>query len=250
MTMLEGCILTQIGQFAELVPEEKALLLDLEKDPKRYAAETCLCAAGEEAERFYTLSSGWACAVRDLADGRRQVLDIFLPGQILGLREMGFNEARSDFVALTDIEACPFPRTRLTEVFEQAPRLASLFFLILAREQSMLVERIINIGRRPAAERLAHFILEMKVRLQRPSHEVRLPMNQSVLADALGMSAVHVSRSFSQLRKRDLIRTDGGAIWIHDMEGLVRFSGFNRAYLDCEANWVSRTDPVCMGEAS
>ncbi|WP_018138483.1 MULTISPECIES: Crp/Fnr family transcriptional regulator [unclassified Thioalkalivibrio] len=250
MPVSQGCILEQIDQFADLVPEEKALLLQLEKDPKRYAAQTCLCAAGEEAERFYTLRSGWACAVRDLADGRRQVLDIFLPGQILGLREMGFNEARSDFVALTDIEACPFPRRQLTEVFEQAPRLASLFFLILAREQSMLVERIINIGRRPAAERLAHFLLEMKVRLQRPSEEVRLPMNQSVLGDALGMSAVHVSRSFSQLRKRDLISTEDGAIRIKDMDGLVRFSGFNQAYLDCEANWVKSASLGCAEEAS
>ncbi|WP_081618862.1 helix-turn-helix domain-containing protein [Thioalkalivibrio sp. ARh3] len=78
----------------------------------------------------------------------------------------------------------------------------------------------------------------MKVRLQRPLQEVWLPMSQGLLGDALGMSAVHVIRSFSLLRKWDLVRTGDGAIRIHDLDGLVRFSGFNPADADCEANGV------------
>lgn len=233
-----SCIVHQFQRFSELTGAEQQLLSHLEQDPRSYDADQEMAAAGSDADKFFTLRSGWACSIRTLADGQRQILDIFLPGQILGLREISFSRNLSEIRTLTDVIACPFPQQRLTEVFDQAPRLTDLFFLIMAREQSMLIERVINIGRRNAAERLAHFLVEIQTRLAIRSLAFTLPMNQTQIADTLSLSSVHVSRTFKQLREMGFVENQNGEIEIIDLDGLIDFSGFDRSYLEFNSDWA------------
>lgn len=233
-----SCIVHQFHRFVELTSHEQQLLSRLEQDPRHFDADQEMAAAGCNGDKFFTLRSGWACAIRTLADGQRQILDIFLPGQILGLREISFTRNLSEIRTLTDVVACPFPRQRLTEIFDEAPRLTDLFFLIMAREQSMLIERVINIGRRNAAERLAHFLVEIQTRLAIRSLAFTLPMNQTLIADALSLSSVHVSRTFKQLRELGFVENQNGEIEIIDLDGLIDFSGFDRSYLEFNSDWA------------
>lgn len=228
----ESCIVAQFRRHANLTAHEVGLLTALEKDVRDFPAGSVLSEAGDEAGRFFSLHSGWACATRLLADGQRQVLDIFLAGQIMGMRDIGFSRTQTELTALTDIKACPFPGEYLDEVFERAPRLARIFFLKLVREHALLTERIINIGRRSAAHRVAHFLLEMKVRLHVPEPEFEMPLNQDVIADALGISSVHVSRTLGQLRDEGLVRVERNRVLIDDLDGLVELAGFDPAYLE------------------
>ncbi|WP_292363693.1 cyclic nucleotide-binding domain-containing protein, partial [Methylophaga sp. UBA1464] len=98
-----SCIVHQFQKFADLNEHEISLLMALEKDPREFTADQPMAIEGGKAERFFTLQSGWACATRTLADGQRQVLDIFLPGQILGLREISFDRNLSEFRTLTEV---------------------------------------------------------------------------------------------------------------------------------------------------
>jgi CRP-like cAMP-binding protein len=233
-----SCIVSQYQQLTELDAGEKALLRELEQAPKEYAEGDLLAEAGLRSEHFFTIIDGWVCAERTLEDGRRQILDLFTPGHIAGLREITFHTNLCDFRALTPVTACPFPRKHLNVIFDQAPRLGDLLFLVLAREQSMLVERVINIGRRNAAERLAHFLIEIKARLRSKSDTIELPMTQSAIGDALSLSAVHVSRTFQQLCELGFISKDHASISIIDLDGLIEFGGFERAYLDIDSGWA------------
>jgi CRP-like cAMP-binding protein len=244
ITDTDSCIVRQFEKMVELSESEVNLLAALERDARKFDSGDRLAFAGEYSDRFYTLKSGWACAIKTMADGQRQILDIFLPGQIIGLREIGLSHSLTEFRALTPIEACPFPKQRLTEIFEKSPRLTDLFFLIMAREQAMLIERIVNIGRRNAAERLAHFIVEMKVRLHQRACEFHLPMNQAIIGDTLGISSVHVSRTFKHLRDLGLIDNKNGQIEINDLDGLIDLSGFDRTYLDTYPNWTRLNKPI------
>lgn len=236
--MQASCIINQFNHFADLNPEEEDLLRTLERDPKGYVAGETISECNIEQTCFFTIKSGWAYAMRTLADGERQVLDIFLPGQVMGLREIGFNRSLSKMVALNAVEACPFPKRRLTEIFDRSPRLSDLFFLLMAREQSMLIERIINIGRRPADQRLAHFVLEMKVRLNQSENEFELPLKQDIIGDALGLSSVHVSRTLGKLREMNLVCMENSHVRIRDLDELVEFADFNPAYLESDINWA------------
>lgn len=231
-------LIPQFEKMTTLSEQEQSLLAALEQDVRHYSADTTLTAEGEYSERLFMLKSGWACATRFLVDGQRQVLDIFLPGQILGLREMGLRHSLSEFYALTDVQACPFPKQRLTEIFEKAPRLTDLFFLAMAREQSILIERVTNIGRRTAAERLAHFLVEMKVRLNLRDMAFHLPINQTMIGDTLGLTSVHISRTLKQLSDQGLITYQNGDLKLLDLDGLIELSGFERAYLEITPDWT------------
>lgn len=92
----ESCIVAQFRRHAELTDHEVELLTSLEKDIREFPAGSVLSEAGMEAGSFFSLHSGWACATRLLSDGQRQVLDIFLAGQVMGLRDIGFSHTQTE----------------------------------------------------------------------------------------------------------------------------------------------------------
>ncbi|QOC21452.1 Crp/Fnr family transcriptional regulator [Wenzhouxiangella sp. AB-CW3] len=233
----DSCITSEIGAIVDLSQGEVQLLEALERDPRSFDEGEALWEAGVPAQEFYTLTRGWACSMCFLSDGERQVLELYLPGQIMGLREIGLARTQSVLVALTEIEACPFPRHCLTAVFQQSARLAQLLFLFQARQQSMITERIVSIGRRPATERLAHFILEVKSRLATPDLVFDFPLRQNLIGDVLGLSSVHVSRTLSHLKEDGLMCISSGRVEIKDLDGLIEFCDFNRAYLEPTHAW-------------
>lgn len=239
-----GSTATRYLHFAELSSDERELLAIIEKEAREYPRDHVLAPAGADAERLFMLKEGWACAMRTLADGQRQVLDVFLPGQIMGLREMSFSNNLSEFRTLTPVVVCSFPRQQLNEMFAASPRLAALFFTTVACEQSMLIERIVSIGRRTAAARLAHFIIEMRTRLNVGTREFELPLNQTVIGDALGLTSVHVSRTFSLLKELKLVERRNGSIRIKDLDRLIEFAGFDREYLDRSPSWPNSANVV------
>ncbi len=225
-----SCIVDRFTQFAVLGAEEIALLSELELDPRSYAAGTVLCKAGSTATQLFTLVKGWAGIVRHFADGRRQVLDLYLPGQIMRLRELGSEQAQSDLLAFTDIVACPFPRERIDELLAR-PRLAGALLLTLTAEQGLLTERITNVARRPALERMAHFLLELRTRLGAETGAFELPLTQDVIGDMLGLSSVHVSRTLGRLRRLGLVHMADGQVRLLDIGALETLSGFQVGYL-------------------
>jgi len=101
-----------------------------------------------------------------------------------------------------------------------------------SRDEAMVVEHLVSIGRRNALERTAHFFMELAERLTlvglATSTEFKCPLNQYVLADALGLSAIHVNRVLRQLRERDLMTVKSGKVIIHDLSGLCALAGYHK----------------------
>ncbi len=240
--MSGSCIVGQFSHYAALSDDEIKLLESLEKNERRISAKSVIRDIGKPTNNFFTLKSGWAIAEQNLPDGQRQIIDVFLPGQILGLREIAYQSGLCTYSTLTDAVLCPFPKTDITKLFEQSKRLTDLFFLILAREQATLTERVINLGRRSATEKIAHFLLELQVRLKITNQELqnsfRLPMTQRAIGDTLGMTSVHVSRSMAYLKAERLVRKRGGVIELLDDAALREMAGFNLAYLQMDVSWL------------
>ena len=103
-------------------------------------------------------------------------------------------------------------------------------------DESMIVEHLVNIGRRSAIERTAHLFLELAERLRLTGVETEdgfdCPLTQFVIADALGLTAIHVNRVLRQLREHKLLTLQDGVARIHDFEGLRTLSGFQSSYLN------------------
>ncbi len=108
-------------------------------------------------------------------------------------------------------------------------------FAISSRQQALLTERLVNLARRSAKQKLAHFILEVYQRLRQTGPEggcqMRLPMSQELLADLLGLSPVHVSRTFTALSEDGLVHRDRHRLTIPDLQTLARQGEFDDRYL-------------------
>ncbi|MFW5824867.1 MAG: Crp/Fnr family transcriptional regulator [Marinobacter sp.] len=243
--MTTSCIIRHFQHYSELTDDDQKLLASLEKSPRDFDKNRVIWRQGSDSENFYTVRSGWACAYRNMEDGSRQVLDIYVPGDIIGLREFAFRRRVSSLQVITDASLCPFPKHHLTDVFAASPLLCNLFFLIAARDQAILVERLINLGRRSALEKIAHFLLEMTYRLDKACVDIHncnhLPLTQVLVADALGLSTVHVNRTLGDLKQRKLITIGPNGITLQDREGLKAIAGFDPEYLLEDVSGLSQT---------
>jgi CRP-like cAMP-binding protein len=220
----------KLSSFMPLTSREMACLAALQSAPVRIRAGQELVHEGQSGHKAYILQRGWACSYKLLADGGRQIINFPLPGDFLGLRSVLLRTSDHSFAALTDIVVSSVEGSRMMQVFNDNPRLAAAILWAASRDEAMIVEHLVNIGRRTAIERTAHFFLELRDRLRlvglATDKGFACPLNQYVLADALGLSAIHINRMLRQLRERRLLVLKGRRVVIGDLEALKTLAGF------------------------
>lgn len=191
---------------------------------------------GDPMERTAVVMDGWAFRFKDFADGRRQVLNFLLPGDIIGLFAAMLGNARCGVEALTEVELASFPAPRIAVVFEQAPRLALALSWLAGQDERLLHEQITRVGARAATERMAHLFIELYLRLLRVGVDEdaarRLPITQAMLAETLGMSHVHANRCFREFVREGVAEARDGHVWLLDPDFLARRGGFDDGYLE------------------
>lgn len=232
----ESAFARKIEAFVTLAPDDLETLADLHKRRRKFPLGRDIIHQGQTDQRAYILAKGWVCSYKLLTDGTRQIVDFQLPGDFLGLRSVLFRTADHNAEPITPVEASEVLASDLLDAFTTAPRLATAVLWAASRDEAMVVEHLVNLGRRNATERTAHFLLELGARLMLVGMATRkgyaCPLSQYLLADTLGLSAVHVNRVLRELRELGLVTFQKGEVVIHDFDGLVDKAGFDRAYLD------------------
>lgn len=193
---------------------------------------------GRRCAGVWLLADGYALRYKVLTDGKRQVLDVALPGDMLGYPSCFFERALYSVVALTDTVVCPLALSELTDLFDAHPRLALALFRSSAGETAMYGERLAAVARRGALERVAHFILEMAFRLHAAGIgdgiSFDMPLTQEQIADVLGLSSHHVNRMLRQLREEGLIEAADSQLKLIDRAGLAALADFDESYLGAQ----------------
>lgn len=235
--MTDGSPLAQkLSCFVALSDAELAVLASLHARRRTFTAGRDLVHQGQSSQAVYILASGWVCSYKIQSDGSRQIVDVQIPGDFLGLRSVLLRTSDHSFEPVTDIEAAEVFMADLLAAFADTPRLATAIFWAASRDEAMVVEHLVNVGHRDADARVAHFLLELASRLalvgMGSGDEYDCPLTQFHLADALGLSAVHVNRVLRQLREAGLVTFRNGRVSIHDHENLVDLAEFDTAYLD------------------
>lgn len=212
------------------------MLEGLHRRRRTFVAGRDLVHQGQSDQAAYILISGWAFSYKLMANGERQIVDFQIPGDFLGLRSVLLHISDHSIEPVTDIEVTEVHVSDLLEAFSQTPRLATAVMWAASRDEAMVVEHLVNVGRRNAAERMAHFLLELGARLtlvRLGSREgFACPITQYLLADALGLSAVHVNRVLRQLREAKLLTFRDGFVGFENYDRLAEFAQFDPTYLD------------------
>ena len=178
---------------------------------------------------------GWACRYKLLADGRRQIISFLLPGDVCEFYVDIVHELDHSVAALTPALVARIKSASLNSAMGQHPRLAQAFIWERVVTAAIQREWTINLGQRSAFERVAHLLCELFVRLQGiglvQNRRCELPLTQADLADATGLSAIHVNRTLQELRRQDLITLGGKELYVSKLNSLEDAAGFNGNYL-------------------
>ncbi len=226
----------KLSSFARLSPDDFGTLSALYGRRRFYPAGRDMIHQGQKNQAAYVLAHGWACSYKIMPNGTRQVVDFQIPGDFLGLRSVLLRNSDHNVEPITKVEASEVLVSDLLGAFSKSPKLGAAVLWAASRDGAMTVEHLVGLGRRNAIERTAHFLLELAARLSLvglgDKNGYDCPLSQYMLADALGLSSVHVNRTLRELRERGLLTFQRGRVVIDDFDGLVRLADFDRAYLD------------------
>ena len=226
----------KLGAFVALSEPELAALAVFHQRRRTFEPGVDLVRQGQLGQLAYILADGWVCSYKLLPSGTRQIVDFQVPGDFLGLRSVLFRTSDHNVEAMTKVEVSEVLPNDLIDAFANTPRLATAVLWAASRDEAMVVEHLVDIGRRNALERTAHFPLELGARLKLVGLGTRqgyaCPLSQYMLADALGLSAVHINRVLRQLREEGLLTFRSGQVIFDDFERLVELADFDTAYLD------------------
>ncbi len=191
---------------------------------------------GERPEEFFVVVTGWAYRYKLLYDGTRQILDFVLPGDMIGLPVNAVARHIDHSVdTLTDVTLCAFPAQGVLQQLHSESGFASRMLWIKASEEARAFERMTTLGRCTSRQRVAHLLLENFARLRQhgavSGMTCEFPLTQNILADALGLSTVHVNRVLREFRDEGLATVADYTLTINNIEALEELCDFDETYL-------------------
>lgn len=231
-----SALLHKMERFTRLSGEDKAALAHASsRQVRRFAMHEDILREGEMPQAVAVLHEGWACRYKTLEDGRRQIIGLFLPGDVCDLNIFVLREMDHSIAAVTSVTIGEISRRAFEQLMATSQRLAQALwwdFLVAAAVQR---EWTVSLGQRDAFERVAHLFCELFLRLESAGRtngwSCDFPLTQTELGEATGLSAVHVNRTLQELRSAELIVLKDRILTILDFEALQRAALFNPAYL-------------------
>ena len=225
----ERCPLRLRPSLREFNADELAFVKQFKADELHVDPGISYLREGARSEYLYTVLRGWAFRYKMLEDGRRQILNYALPGDLTGLQGTLMKETEHSVEALTPLTLCVFPRAKLWELYSKLPSLAFDITWLAAREEQLIDENLVSLGRRTALERTAYLLLHLFVRAEEAglahSDGIQFPFTQQHVADTLGMSLVHTNKTLKRLMASGAVRWRGRQFTVLDRAGLERIAG-------------------------
>lgn len=231
-------MLEKLASRAALSQQDCAALLSIPTTEHYYSKGKYIVRNGGISENVSVIVSGVALQYKLTGSGSRQIVSILFPGEIVDSHTIFFGRADTSTQALTHCIVARIPRGELRILKSRHPAIADAMFVSALVDASIQREWILNIGKRSARARIAHFFCEFAARSDvqgiAPGQPYKLPMTQEQLGDALGLTGVHVNRTIKRLVRDGLVKQDYRVISFPDWNLLKREAGFDSRclYLD------------------
>ena len=199
------------------------------------ARQSRILLQGDVPTMAHVLLDGHTCRYRLLADGRRQITAVLVPGDACDLEPVMRGRADYGVSALTHCVLGEVPTQRITDPTTLDPEMIQAVWRRLLRDEAISREWLVNVGRRNALEKVAHLLCELQVRLEAigmaPAEKFEMSFTQAELADILGMSAIHINRTLQKMRKTGLIELSDGTLSILNRPIPETVADFDPTYL-------------------
>jgi CRP-like cAMP-binding protein len=214
------CPLRRASAFRPLEGAELDFVRAIKTAQPSMPARTDIITAGSVSHGIFTLYSGWAFRYMTTDKGARQILDVLLPGDLIGLQSPLTGRLRHSVQSVTPVELCHLDGDRFKTLFDDLPELAEALVATLLYEEHRADTRLMLLGRQRPTERLAYFLLELRDRLMRRGMTggsgFMLPLTYAHLADIVGVSRSQIGASLSDIREQGWARLRDGQLSFMD----------------------------------
>lgn len=228
-----------------LTGADRQALTSIHHTIRRVPANTHLVRDGEPAEHASLLLSGYAYRHKITGDGGRQIISLHVAGEFVDLQNSFLPISDHGVQTLTEAEVAFIPIQAIRDITFAHPNVGHAMWIDTLIDSSIFREWVVNVGRRDSRARVAHILCEFSLRLEAAGlardHRYELPMTQEQLADAVGLTSVHVNRVLRQLAEDGLISRDRRSVTIEDWPRLRQAGDFNERYLHHDVIAATRT---------
>lgn len=235
-----GPLIGKLERLSPLSAEDRDAFLSLPAKTRTFSPGSYLVRDGEQAEHVTGLVSGFAFRHKLTGEGARQIVSVHMRGDFVDLHNSFLECADHNVQTLTEARVVLLPRLAVRDLALQRPGIAKAMWIDTLIDSSIFREWVLNVGRRDSLTRIAHLLCELSLRLQFAglceSHRYRLPMTQEQLADATGLTSVHVNRVLKSLDRSGLIRREGRSLAIENWDRMAEAGDFNGRYLHLQAD--------------
>lgn len=202
---------------------------------KELPPHTAIVREGERPTQCCLLVDGFACRSKTTDAGKRQILSVHIPGDVPDLQSLHLHVMDHDLTTLSRSTVGFISHEALRAITRERPMVAEALWRDTLIDAAVFREWIVNVGRRAAVNRLAHLLAEIGRRLQTvglaADHKYELPMTQLDLADALGLTPVHINRVVQTLRRDGLLELRKHSVSLPDLPRLKKLADFDDLYL-------------------
>ena len=221
----ENCAIRNASLFGELESMHLDKARALRSSQIAFTTGEYLYHEGGFPDKAFTLHQGWIALFKSLEDGSRQILRFALPGDLLCYKTNFNTPLDHSAVALTDTTLCAFPLDRFREVISELPELSFALSSVNEVTTKRCYATLTAIASFAAEAKIAYLILSLYIRERsikgNALESIHFPITQEDIADALGLTSIHVNRVIQSLKKRDLINYENRQMWIPNQEALA-----------------------------
>lgn len=236
---MENPLIRKLENFTRLSQTDKEAIRAMAATRIRHAtAREDLIREGDRPDAVFLVLDGWAFRYKYLENGQRQIIAFFVPGDLCDLNIFILREMDHSIATLTDVDVAIISREAFNGLALECPRVIQALLWESLVNNAIQREWTVNLGQRDATERVSHLLCELFIRLRSvgltEDDNCAFPITQAELADATGLSTVHMNRTLQELRNDGLIGLKGKTLIIPDLEALQRRGMFSPNYLHLE----------------
>ena len=240
--MRRSALVSRLEQHLPITTVERDALAEVERRERRFAAGQTLMDQDRPNDLLYVVQQGWVHSARRLVNDARQIVGFHYAGDLIGTSSIAWSLATNTVTAVSDCIVSELPKQVLGRLFKAQPRLAGALYAIAAADYVAMGDRLTSIGRMGAIERLSLLLLDMVARLRVTAGGVvdsfDLPLTQQDIGDAVGLTKVHVSRTFGEMERRGMIERNGRRVRLKTEREMIDMTGFVDRHGVIETNWL------------